>query len=571
MRFQPIIESFTTGEISPLLLGRVSTTQYQRACKNMTNCLPESHGGVKRRPGTVYVAEVKDSSKATRVIPFNVARDESYILEVGHLYIRVYTANAQVVSGGSPVEIVTPWTETDIWDIHFAQANDVMYMVHDGFNPRKLTHTSATSWALSQPTLTGAPWNGNADAHVDGFPRTVAFFEQRLWLGGTVSKPTTLWGSKVADFENFTIPASSVADDPVEYVMASYTKDTIQWLAAAEVLFIGTTATEHRLVPNAYISTTSVPEITRQASYGSRHIQPEYIGSMMVFVQGSGRQIRTFSQNTTSVVEIYDSVNLTWLSEHLTDGGIVDMSYAQVPDSVLWCVRNDGTLLSATYDPSIDDDSFEGVGWAKHTLDGEVKSIATIPKETVDQTWLVVKRTINGSTKRYIEYMDSSVYVDSSLSYSGTATTAISGLGHLEGKTLNIIADNAVHPQKTVSSSGITLDYAAGTVVAGLPFVPTLTPVEFEGGVPSGASQGLPKRWVQAKVRLHQSALPKINGTRPPDRSPSSPMDAMEPLTTGDSTHYNLGNSENGEITITQDLPVAMHILAIFGQMTVSA
>ena len=114
MRFQPIIESFTTGEISPLLLGRVSTTQYQRACKTMTNCLPESHGGAKRRPGTVFVSEVKDSSKATRIIPFNVSRDESYILEVGDLYIRVYTANAQVVSGGSPVENTTPWTENDI-------------------------------------------------------------------------------------------------------------------------------------------------------------------------------------------------------------------------------------------------------------------------------------------------------------------------------------------------------------------------------------------------------------------------------------------------------------------------
>jgi hypothetical protein len=538
----------------------------------MENCLPESHGGVKRRAGTRFVAEVKDSSKNTRLIPFNISRDESYIIEVGHLYLRFYYANAQVVSGGSPVEVVTPWTENDIWDIHVAQANDVMYMVHDGYNPRKLTHTSATSWALSQPTLTGSAWNTNADGHADGFPRTVAFFEQRLWFGGTVSKPTTLWGSKVADFENFTIPASAVADDPVEYVMASYTKDTIQWLAAAEVLFIGTTSTEHRLTPNSYISTTNIPDITRQASYGSRHIQPEYIGSKLVFVQGSGRQIRTFSQNQTSVVEIYDSINLAWLSEHLTVGGVVDMSYSQIPDSVLWCIRNDGVLLSSTYDPSIEDDVFGGVGWAKHSFDGgEAKSIATIPRDAFDETWIVVKRTINGAVKQYIEYLDSAMYMDSALTYSGSATTAISGLAHLEGKTVSVLADNAVHPQKVVSSSGITLDYAAGTVVVGLPFIPTLQPVEYEGGVPSGSSQGLPKRWVQAKLRLHESALPKINGVRPPDRSPSSPMDASEPLTTGDSTHYNLGHSDNGIITITQDLPVAMHILAIFGQMTVSA
>ncbi len=571
MRFQPIIESFKTGEISPLLLGRVSTAQYASACKTMENCLPESHGGVKRRPGTRFVSEVKDSTKNTRLIAFNISRDESYIIEVGHLYLRFYIAEARIESGGLPVEVVTPWTEDDIWDIHVAQANDVMYMVHDGYNPRKLTHTSSTSWALTQPTFTGAVWNGRADGDANGFPRTVAFFEQRLWFGGSVSEPTTLWGSKVADFENFTVPASAVADDPVILVMASYTKDTIQWLAAADNLFIGTTANEHRLTPNSYVSTTNIPNISRQASYGSRHIQPEYIGSKVVFVQGSGRQIRTFSQNTQSVVELYDSVNLAWLSEHITEGGVVDMAYEQVPDSVLWCVRNDGVLLSATYDPSVDDDVFGGVGWARHTLTGDVKSIASIPRDDVDQTWIVVERTINGSTVKYIEYLDSSIYMDSSLSYSGAATSVLSGLAHLEGETLNVRADNAVHPQKVVSSGEITLDYTAGNVVAGLPFVPTLTPVEYEGGVPSGSSQGLPKRWVQAKLRLHESALPKLNGVRPADRTPSSPMDSTEPLTTGDSTHYNLGNSDNGEITITQDLPVPMHILAIFGHMTVSA
>ena len=76
---------------------------------------------------------------------------------------------------------------------------------------------------------------------------------------------------------------------------------------------------------------------------------------------------------------------------------------------------------------------------------------------------------------------------------------------------------------------------------------------------------------MQCKLRLHQSALPKINGVRPADRTPSSPMNTAEALITGDSLHYNLGHSTAGEIEITQDLPVAMHILAVFGDMTVSA
>ena len=533
--------------------------------------MPESHGGFKRRPGSIFVAEVKDSAKSTRLIPFNISRNESYILEVGHLYMRFYTNNARIQSGGNPVEVATPWEQADIWDIHFAQAIDIMYMVHDKYNPRKLTHTGATTWAISQPSLAGTPWNGNADNHADGFPRTVAFFEQRLWLGGTVSSPNTLWGSKVGDFENFTIPGTPNPDDPVAYTLASYTKDTIQWLAPAEVLFIGTTANEHRLAPNSYISQSSLPDITRQSSYGSRHIQPQYLGSKVIFVQGSGRQVRTFSLNVNAAVEIYDSINLAWLSEHITLGGVVDITYAQIPDSGMWCVRNDGVLLSMTYDPSLADSGFEGVGWARHPMDGQVKSVATIPKDDKDETWFVVKRTINGTEKRYIEYLDSSSYMDSQLTYQGSAATAISGLSHLEGKTLNILADNAVHPQKAVSSGAVTLDYAASTVKLGLPFTPTVTPVEYEGGIPSGSSQGLPKRWVQCKLRLHESALPKVNGIRPADRSPSSPMNAPEPLTTGDSQHYNLGNNDNGKITIEQDLPLPLHVLAIFGQMTVSA
>ena len=128
-----------------------------------------------------------------------------------------------------------------------------------------------------------------------------------------------------------------------------------------------------------------------------------------------------------------------------------------------------------------------------------------------------------------------------------------------------------MHPVKTVAGGSVTLDYSANIVHIGLPVVPKVTPVEVEGGIASGTSQGLPKRWVTCKLRLFQSALPKINGIRPADRTPASPMSAVEPLVTGDSLHYNLGHSKAGEIEITQDLPVAMHILAVFGDMTVSA
>ena len=528
-RFQPIFESFTTGEISPILLGRVSAEQYRSSCKTMENALPDSHGGVKRRPGTYFVNEVKDSTKKTRLIPFVVSREESYVIEMGHNYMRFYTEQGQIQSSGSAYEIATPWGENDIADVHFAQVNDLMYMVHDGYNPRKLTRTSSTSWAISQPTLAGSSWNGNADGHANGFPRTTCFFEQRLWLGGTVSEPNTLWASKVGDFENFTIPGSPAADDPVEYTIAAYTKDTIQWLSPAEVLFIGTTANEHRLAPNSYISATTVPDVTRQSSYGSRHIQPQYIGANTIFVQGSGRQVRTFSRNIRAAAEIYESLDLTWLNEHVSFGGILEISYSQIPDSILWAIRADGTLLSMTYDPALGETPFDALGWSRHTMDGTCKSVVTIPRATSDETWIIVERTISSVVKKYIEFFDTSKYTDSSLTYDGAAATSITGLAHLNGKSVNIVADGAVHPAKTVAGGSVTLDYSANIVHIGLPIIPKLIPVEIEGGIPSGTSQGLPKRWVTCKLRLFQSALPKINGIRPADRTPASPMSAVEP------------------------------------------
>ena len=278
-----------------------------------------------------YINTVKDSSKSTRLIPFVFSRDESYVLEFGDLYIRFYTDGAQVTSGGSVYEIASPWSQTEIWDLHFAQANDVMYIVHSAFKPRKLSRTGAASWTLATPSLTGAPWDGNSDGHADGFPLTTVFFEQRLWFGGRAKDPQTLYASKAADFEEFTIPASPAADDPLELVLASNRQEKIQWLHSGRVLIIGTSGGEHRLLPNQYLSSSNLPLASRMSSYGGRHIQPEQMGRFTVFVQGSGRQVRTYEQRAASNIELYDSDDLSWLSEHVTTSGIISMSYQLYP------------------------------------------------------------------------------------------------------------------------------------------------------------------------------------------------------------------------------------------------
>lgn len=569
-RLQRAITDFSSGEVSRKLWGRIDTDQYRKGCETLENFIVDPHGGVRRRGGLKYVNSVKDSAKSTRLIPFVFSRDESYVLEFGDLYIRFYTNGAQVTSSGSVYEIASPYSQTEIWDLHFAQANDVMYIVHTAFKPRKLSRTGAASWTLTSPSLTGAAWNANADGHADGFPLTTVFFEQRLWFGGRTKEPQTLWASKAADFENFTIPASPAADDPLELVLASNRQEKIQWLHSGRVLIIGTSGGEHRLLPNQYLSSSNLPLASRMSSYGGRHIQPEQMGRFSVYIQGSGRQVRTYEQRAASNIELYDSDDLSWMSEHITESGIISMSYQLYPYTILWCVRTDGTLLSMTADPALlTSDNFKTVGWARHITDGTVESVVTIPNDTVDETWVLVKRTNSSGTIRTIEQVDYDISVDSALTYSGSATASVSGLSHLEGKTVSVLADGATHPNVTVSSGTITLTRLSSEIVVGLPFTSTLKTVPMETAT-DGTDQGQKKRWSKIVARMISSAFPLINGYRKPTRHPSTAMDRAEALVTGDIEYRGSGFDQYAQIEIKQDLPLPCEITSVFGDYEVN-
>ena len=398
------------------MLGRVLSDQYQQAAKAVTNMVVDPRGGLAIRQGTVYVGEAKNSDKPCRLIPFIVSEVEAYVLEVGEQYIRYYdNTRSQVLSGGSAYETSAPWDDAELRDLQYAQSNDELRVVHDEYFPRRLTFTSATSWALANDTNTGAPWAGNSDGHADGFPRSVAFFEQRLFYGGTIAQPNYLWGSKAADFEEFTIPGSPASDDPVEYAIAAYTRDIVQWLSPHNSLLIGTTGAEFRLLPSAYIATDNLPDVNPKSYYGSRHIQPLQVGGLSMFVQASGRQVRSYEYSASANAEVYNSIDLSFLSEHITEGGIVELAYQKYPRSIVWAVRDDGTLLSMTFDPSLSGTGFEGIGWTKHDVGGEVESVCVVPNGGADEVWIAVKRTIDGNTVRYIEYLEDGIYTDSSV------------------------------------------------------------------------------------------------------------------------------------------------------------
>jgi hypothetical protein len=155
------------------------------------------------------------------------------------------------------------------------------------------------------------------------------------------------------------------------------------------------------------------------------------------------------------------------------------------------------------------------------------------------------------------------------ISYSGSATASVSGLAHLEGKTVQITADGAVHPDLVVSSGAITLNYTAADIKVGLKYVSKLTPTRPGQNAGAGTTLGKKKRWNEIFARLEKSAIPIINGQRPPVRSPGTDYGNEEPVISEDINVKNLGYDRDGRIEIEQDLPLACHIVSLFGTLSV--
>jgi len=209
------------------------------------------------------------------------------------------------------------------------------------------------------------------------------------------------------------------------------------------------------------------------------------------------------------------------------------------------------------------------------------ESVAVIPTDDAEyETWVIVKRTINGSTRRFVEYInnfdftttDNTTFnfLDSALAYSGSAATTMSGLDHLEGQTVSILADGATHPDKTVVSGSITLDRSATDVKIGLAYKSILQTMRLDAGSQNGTSQGKTKRIYEITIRLYESIGVEVgesldNMERIPFRTSSDPMDEGIPVFTGDKAVEFRGNYDtDGFIFVRQTQPLPLTILSLY-------
>ncbi len=494
--------SFAGGELAPVLHYRTDLAKYGVGAKLIKNFFVHPHGGVSNRPGTTFVAEVKDSRRNVRLIPFSFSTIQTYVLEFGHQTLRVIINGAQVlessktlsgVTNASPAvvttrsshgyssgdwvyisgvagmleinagpfviarrssrafrltdvdgnnidsseygpyssggvvrrvyQLSTPYSEDDLPLLKFTQSADVMTICHPRHAPRNLSRSGHTSWRLATFSRSSDPFNSS-----NKYPGAVTYFEQRRVYSRTNNDPQKLFFTRSGSYNSHSVNSTLRDDDAIQYTIAANEVNEVRHLIPIRKLIVLTSGGEWLAQgADGYIKATQPLEVSQQATRGVSHVRPITIGEAILFVQEKGAIVRDLSYTFES--DSYAGNDLTILAAHLfEDRSIKEWAYAQTPHSIVWSVMSDGALLGLTYMRE-----HQVFAWHRHETQGSFESICTISEGLHDAVYFVVRRTVGGRKKRYIERLHTrsfkdvkdAFFVDSGLSYD--APCVISG------------------------------------------------------------------------------------------------------------------------------------------------
>lgn len=687
--YQP---SFTAGELSPALWARVDLAKYGSGLKTAINLFIHPHGGASNRAGLEFINEVKASANVTRLIPFQFNAEQSYVLEFGNKYARVYRDGGLVLSGGSAYEFVTPYASADLDQLVVTQDADVMYITHTGYAPRKLSRLADNNWSLTTPTFAptmtapGAPtvtkpgdtagetgytatvyryrvsaisdasgeeslpsgsgsvtndlsiaggrnrisWSAVAGAaryivykedngvygYIGGteatqfddenitadladtpqteynpftgagnYPRCSTFIDQRLAFGSSLNNPQAVWLSQTGNYENFGYSRPRKASDGFEFRIRARQVNVIRALLQVRGLMTLTSGAEWVITggPDEYLTPDNIV-IKNQGYRGAALVQPIVVGNTVLFAQDRGGVVRDFSYEFTE--DAFVGKDLTILARHMFEGReIKAWAYAQAPYSIVWVVLDDGSLCSLTYIKEHD-----VWAWTRHQTDGVFEDVTVIGEGREDVPYFIVRRTIGGVQKRYIERLHDraftsvkdAFFVDCGLSHSGAPVSHIS-LPHLAGKEIVALCDgNVVRGLTADAGTGaVTLPYAASTIHAGLAYEATLQTLDLDLGSVTGLGtvQARNKSISEVSLRVEQTRgiwIGPENGLRDSDKLIEYKQRATEAWNeaigayTGDlSITPTWDWTDGGNLVIKQFDPLPMTILAVMPDITI--
>ncbi|NQV46546.1 MAG: hypothetical protein HQ504_02065 [Rhodospirillaceae bacterium] len=622
-RISTLKTNFTAGEISPNLLGRGDLAAYENGALKLRNVFIHPTGGISRRSGLRYIDTARGLG---RLVAFEFNAEQVYLLVFTGLHVDVYRNGALVA------DFVVPWTEAQIASLSWTQSADTLLVVHPDVTPKKITRTSDTAWTIAdwsyyekdgrihQPhhkfvddavTLTPSATTGSitltasanvfVSAHVGGrfritdkeieitavstatsatatvketltstaattdweeqsfsshhgWPASVCFHQDRTVIGGARDLPNRLWMSRSADLFNFDL-GTGLDDEGIEFAILSDQVNAVRAVFSGRHLQVFTSGAEW-MVTGSPLTPGSM-ELHRQTQIGSpvdRTVPPRSVDGATLFVPRSGAELREFL--FADVEQAYQATDLGMLAHHLLEPA-VDQDFDKT-GRLFHMALNTGKLATVTVYRAE-----KVTAWTIQESNGLFKSVAIVG----DETYVLVSRA--GGV--YIETFDNTLNVDSGLTGTDSlAKTTWSGMGHLEGETVKILADGAVVADKVVAAGSITLDQAANNIEVGLGYTHAVEPL------PPSIGTGGPIRPVAITFRLAETSALRLDTGRgfqevPFKRFGSGALDTAPQPFTGDRTVRALGWRRDVTAPlwrIEQDTPLDFSLLSVATEMS---
>ncbi len=616
--------NFTAGEISPYLLGRGDLVAYTNGARTLRNTFIYPTGGLTRRAGLRYVDTARG---AGRLVAFEFNTEQVYLLVFTDQHIDVYKDGANVA------DFAAPWTEAQIAQINWTQTADTLLVTHPDVPPKKITRTSHTAWTIDdwsyfeesgrifQPhhkyaaadvtltpsattgtiTLTASAdvfvsdhvgvrmriegkevevtsytsatsaqasvketlggtsatkdWEEQALSAAHGWPVSSCFHQDRLVIGGAREVPNRLWMSKSADLFNFDL-GEGLDDEAIEFAILSDQVNAIRAVFSGRHLQVLTSGAEW-MVSGAPLTPGNV-QLHRQTRIGSpvdRTVPPRDVDGATLFVARTGSQLREFL--FSDVEQAYQSADLAMLTAHVMDEP-QDQDFDK-RRRLFHVVMNNGTLGTVTMFRSE-----KVTAWTIQETGGSFRSIALVGEDA----YALVER----GSDTLIEVFDEDLYVDSGLTgTSGTPTATWSGLDHLEGETVKVLADGAVRADAVVDQGEVTLDEPASDVQIGLAFSHVVEPLPLSYSETQGAAHGGKVRLVSLSLRLHETKALYLDTGKgltpvPFKRFGDDVLDAPPAAYSGDKLVRAYGWRDDGTEPlwrIEQDTPLPFTLLSV--------
>ena len=517
-RVRQIKTTFTSGEVSRRLLGRGDLKAYENGALALRNLFIHPTGGITRRSGLAYIDTVAGNG---RLIDFEFNAQQTYLLVLTDLQMDVYQGDTKIAT------LTTPWSEGQIKFVSWTQSADTLLLTHPDIAPQKLTRSGGGTWAIApwefysddggvnyQPYFKFAPsdvsvtpsgttgaitltasaavfdplhagvrlriagkdfqvtsyasptvvdgtlvddlastdattdWKEQSFSMLRGWPISVAFHQDRLVIGGSRDLPNRLWFSKSGDLWNFDL-GEGLDGESIEFAILSDQVNAIRAVFSGRHLQVFTSGAEWQVVGSPL--TPETVQINRQTRVGSpteRTVLPVDVDGATIFVARNGKEIREFLY--TDIEQAYQATDLSLLARHIINNP-VDQAFDK-RNRLLHLVLENGNLATLT-----NYRAEQVSAWTLQETDGDFLSIAAVG----DDIYALIYR--NGAY--VIELFDDTLYLDSALTGdSETATSVWSGLDHLDGKSVSIVADGIVLPNQMVVSGGVTLSTPANVV-----------------------------------------------------------------------------------------------------------